>query len=545
MKSNLFSWYRPIAVLLALSLAACSSTNPYQRSDRVDIPLTKLAKEAHDNGSEQLAGDLHGAIATLKDQRREWYDSLSTQARVRALTHIGLLGLTTLALYSGLKSGVASDGDKKRLALAGAVGFAAYTGSNWYVNPPQEAAYLKGIHDLTCSMLNIEPFRMTTATFAEMKSQQLTVTAAINALDKEILQADSIYRYPDGSELAHAKVRKEAKDALSRARKTLTSSEQLKRQIDTSGVTLMRDGDLVFADVALKINAGNKSITPPIDLSTGGLAVINKFSAVKIDVPNEVGTGKTASPQNEDTKTSPPVDIAPDKQLPKEPKVTPTAGSKNDSSTSTKTLAVATADELAAQLMKRMTKDFNAATLKLEKERADLEAKHKVRDSVAYDKSNVAFKAAASECPKDVYDNCATLTAISSASSLASKTAALYAARRPLSMQLLTFNDARATARKNVQCISGGSDMSISPSEDATVKAGQVYDIAINNAPPFPVVSVSGPASMNLIVGSLPNQFIVRVTIAADAKGEVNVSISDRGLAREDVKLAVEQSPAK
>ena len=96
-----------------------------------------------------------------------------------------------------------------------------------------------------------------------------------------------------------------------------------------------------------------------------------------------------------------------------------------------------------------------------------------------------------------------------------------------------------------MQCASGGSDMTITPSEDATVKAGQVYDIAINNAPPFPVVSVSGPASMNLIVGSLPNQFIVRVTIAADAKGEVNVSISDRGLAREDVKLAVEQPAAK
>ena len=542
MKCDLHSWYRPIAVVLALSLVACSSTNPYQRSERVDIPLTKLAKEAHDNGSEQLAGNLHGAIATLKDQRREWYDSLSTQARVRAFTQIGLLGLTAVALYSGLKSGVASDGDKKRLAVAGAVGFAAYTGSDWYVNPTQEGAYLKGIHDLTCSMLNIEPFRMTTATFAAMDTQQLTLAKAIDALDKEILQADSIYRYPEGSDMAHAKVRKEAKEAFTRARKTLASSVQLQRQIDTSGVSLMRDGDLIFADIALKINAGNKTITPPIDLSSGGLAVINKFSAVKIEPGNENPTPpKPAAPGSDEKKQEPVVTGTPDK-----PSLnTNTATQIPASTASKKTLASATADELATQLTSRMTKDFEAANSKLEKERANLEKARKLLDEDVAKASTVAFKKARDECEKVTPDNCATLTAISSASSLASSTAAIYATRRPLSMRLLAFDEARKTARKNVQCISGGSDMTISPSDDATVKAGQVYDITINSAPPFPVVSVNGPAAMDLMVGKAPNQFVARITVAGDAKGEVNVSISDRGLAREDVKLTVQQPAAK
>ena len=544
MKFEFFTCCKPITVVLALTLAGCSSTNPYQRSSRVDIPLTTLALDAQKAGAAPLAGDLHGAVATLKDQRLEWYDSLSTQARVRAVTQIGLVGLTAAALYSGLKSGVTTDGDKKRFAAAGAIGFAAYTGSDWFINTKQEAAYLEGIHGLTCSMLNIEPFRMTASTFDEMKTQQIVVTNAIDALDREVFKADSIYRYPDGSDLVHAKVRKEAKDAVSRARKTLASSEQLERQIDTSGVTLMRDGDLVFAKVASKLNAGSKGVTPPTDLPAQGLAVITKFNAVKIEPGNE-NTTPPKSPSPAPAPDEP--QSQPSKTIASKPSSPGSKGDeqKNTEPTSSKTLTTATADELSAQLVARMTKDFEAAASKLEKERMQLLEKRKTQDDLAHQNSIAAFKSASDECTKAAGSNCAALTPGSSATNLASSTAALYAARRPLSMQLLTFDDARKTTRKNAECMSGGSDMTISPSEDATVKAGQVYDITINNAPPFPVVSVKGSASMSLIVGSLPNQFIARITVAADAKDEVNVSISDRGLTREEVKLTLEQPAAK
>ena len=135
MKCDLCFLYRLSTAMLVLSLAACSSTNPYQRSERVDIPLTKLASEAIEAGSENLAGNLHGAIATLKDQRREWVDSLSAQARVRAVTEIALLGVSSVALYGALKSSVISGGDKRRITAAGIFGFAAYSGSTWFVNP--------------------------------------------------------------------------------------------------------------------------------------------------------------------------------------------------------------------------------------------------------------------------------------------------------------------------------------------------------------------------------------------------------------------------
>lgn len=149
---------------LIFAVTACSSTNPYQRSKLVDDPVNQTIKSdasSQQNSMNPLAGNLDHALVIIKDQRREWYDSLSTQARVQADTQTGLLDLTTVALYSGLKAGVASDGDKNRLALAGAVNVTAYAGSDWFVNANQETAYIDGIQSPTCAMLAIEPLRVT------------------------------------------------------------------------------------------------------------------------------------------------------------------------------------------------------------------------------------------------------------------------------------------------------------------------------------------------------------------------------------------------
>ncbi|HUD32522.1 MAG TPA: hypothetical protein VMR43_05810 [Variovorax sp.] len=287
--SDVFPWQRRVVVAVAMSVGGCSSFNPYQRSHRVDVPVRQLAAEEKGKHSaiEALAGGLHGATGALKDQRKEWYDSLSSQARIRYATQFGLIGLTAVALYGGLKSGVASDNDKKRLALAGAAGFAAYSGSTWFVNAGQEHAYIEGIRELTCAMMNIEPLRVSEKDFGRMEDELKALNKAINHLDDSILKAEARYRYPRDSESAGAHVRHEAMAALKRARQTLTSSWQLHDQINNSGVVLMREGDLVFARVASRINDAQKDIAPPDALAGQGVGIIKSFRSVKIDTVSE------------------------------------------------------------------------------------------------------------------------------------------------------------------------------------------------------------------------------------------------------------------
>lgn len=497
-------WHRCMAAGLAVAIAGCSSTNPYQRSARVDKPISQLGREeVHYAHAERLAGNLHGALAVLKDQRREWYDSLSTQARVRAVTQLGLLGVTAAALYSGLKSGVTSDHDKKRLALAGAAGFAAYSGSTWFVNPAQEQAYVEGMRELTCAMMNIEPLRMSAVQFSQMRQEREDLAKAINKLDKSLLEAEAVDRYARDSKLPRAQVRAEAKDALFRARKTLASSEQLADQLNNSGVTLMREGDLVFARVAARINAASKPITSPEVMAGQAAGIISSFRSVKIDVPSESGGGGGGS-------GSPPASAAAgggggngaaNKQTP-------------SAAAASKPLESANMQELLAQVAKLQKRQVDAAAAEAGKrldERLEAEAKKQ---------------------PANVSE-------ARTARRLAAETADLYAARRPLSNRLLSFAEQRKSVERNGSCVGGVSAMSISPADDTKVAPGEAHEITVSGVTATPQVSVKGSASFEILVGPGVNQYVVRIKVAADAKGTVDVTISDRGLATEEVQLTV------
>ena len=142
--------------------------------------------------------------------------------------------------------------------------------------------------------------------------------------------------------------------------------------------------------------------------------------------------------------------------------------------------------------------------------------------------------------------DCGPLKADDIALKLASGTADVYAARRPLSNRLLTFNDARKAAARNAGCVGGGSAMTVSPAEDAKVKPGQRYSITVNGVTKPPLASVKGPATVEvLVVSGNSTQYIVRVIVKADAKGTVDVSISDQGLAVEEIQLTVDAPAAK
>ncbi len=487
-----------LTVCLAVSLAGCSSFDPYQRSQRVDTPVRQLGKEAAERygDTELLAGDLHGALVVLKDQRREWYESLSTQARMRAITQLGLIGLTAAAFYGGLKSGVTSNGDRSRLALAGGVGLAAYTGSTWFINPAQEQAYVDGIRDLTCAMLNIEPLRMSAEDFRAMEYERKYLSGTINQLDRLLRVEEAVRRYPPGDTSPQALVRVEARDALGRARRTLASSGQLLEQLRNSGVVMMREGDLVFARVAARINTTHRSVSEPDSLLTQATGIAGSFRAVKIDSASESqGVGVPAA------------------------SVAAGGGGTVVKSASAGSAAAKTSgkDNLAAALdqIKRLhQKDADAAT----REQDDL------RNQI---KSLRAEKAATEEDKRI-------------AKELAAVTSDLYADRRPLSHRLLAFHEARKSVGKNSTCFGGASAMNLSPAGDAKVKPGDVYPITVTGVTAVPKIALKGPADHEIVIGPGPNQYIVRVNIRPDAKGVVDIAVSDQASATEDIQLTVD-----
>jgi hypothetical protein len=326
------------------------------------------------------------------------------------------------------------------------------------------------------------------------------LTEAINTLDKDLLEAEAIDRYGSDSKLPRARVRAEAKEALWRARKTLASSEQLADQLNNSGVILMREGDLVFARVAARINAANKPITPPDTMASQAAGIIGKFRAVKIDAPSESSGGGGATPPA--------------------PAAAATTTGARAPAVAAKSLGTASIQELLAQVTALQQQQIAAAVAAAEKKREDkLEADAKKQPANASEASM--------------------------ARKLAKETADLYAARRPLSNRLLSFAEQRKSVERNGSCVGSVSAMTVAPADDAKVSPGEVYEIAVSGITVWPQVTVKGSATSEILVGPAVNQFVVRIKVAADAKGTVDVSISDRGLATEDIQLTVGAPAAK
>ena len=532
MKNDTILAFRTCTLIaVAVVTAGCSSFNPYQRSERLDLPLATLRADAKIPADQNLAGQLDGALAAVKHQRQEWYDSLSAQARVRAASQLTIIGVTATALYHGLKSGVTGSGDKRGLALAGALGATTFAAGDWYVNVPHEAAYIDGISGLTCKMLLIEPFRMKEESFSRMGEEQKTLTLALNKLDKALLKANALYRYDSKDDAPQAKVRVEARQALARARTTLASSEQLHRAADNSGITLLRDADLVVAAVADQIRSGHKNVTPPGTTLQSLSGIIGKYKAVKVD-PEELkdANEKTKDEPNVPAKTDAPADV-------NGAKTTPAA----DAASAPKVTKVSDAspqvliDELLTRFQKQYDNAMAAADTKMSGQ-----LRKAIKASEQAEKSAIQAGAAAQRsldyCKQAGRDDCK-VAADTEATQLAEKTAALYAARRPLSHRLLTFSEAAKAAQANRACVGAGSTMTVAPNTDANVQAGAVYTLAVNGASARPNVSIKGNASHKTYLGQ-GHQYMVEVSVSEGASGFIDIAISDASFT-EEIRLTV------
>lgn len=354
---------------------------------------------------------------------------------------------------------------------------------------------MDGIRDLTCAMLNIEPLRMSEEDFRAMRDEREHLSGAINELDRLLRVEEAVLRYPPGDTSPHALVRIEARDALGRARRTLASSGQLLEQLRNSGVVMMREGDLVFARVAARINTTHRSVSEPDSLLSQATGIAGSFRAVKIDPASESqGVGVSAASVAAGSG----------------------GGSFNSAATGSSTAKVSSNPDLEPmlrQIARLHQQDSDAAA----KNRSAGEASRSTVGQEAGERARQPDRGKAGD--RHVLSLCIPPTTEPSP------------ARLPRGAQ---------ERGKNSTCFGGASAMNLSSAGDAKVKPGDVYPITVTGVTAVPKIALKGPADHEIVIGPGPNQYIVRVNIRPDAKGVVDIAVSDQASATEDIQLTVD-----
>lgn len=517
--------------LLAFSLTSCTSFNPYQRTGLAEIPLEKATIQARTGGSTPLAGGLDGALLVLRDQQSEWYGALSSQARVRAVAQLSVMGLSVAALYGALKPGATSTVATRNLAVAGAVGAVAYTGSDWYLVPAQEDAYIVGMRKLSCAALQIEPFKMTEAELEGTVRNTKALDKALSGLDAALSRAEAVQRYADTDTSAAAAVRREARRARSQGNSTLAASVQLQREVKNSGDTLLRAGEFIFADVAASIRAASQPLKDPTTTLTRSKSILTAYQ--KVDAtPEATATTPDKTPMETPTPTAPPAS---------QPAATAATVDPTNSAVKDKTpVSDASPTVLMAQLVAQLNAGYAKAAAALEAQfKKQLGDAHKASAlaSQAAGQANASATLAQAACKQSTRTDCE-LPADTVSMDLAQKTADVYTARRPLSSQLLAFSKSSKANAANRACTVSAQSMTVSPAEDANVAPGAPYAIVLGNLAVPPAVTVTGPATYVLEV-TAPRTYTLRLAVKADAVGTVQIRITGPGADVEDITLTV------
>jgi hypothetical protein len=520
--------------LLAVSLTSCTSFNPYQRTDLASEPLEKSIRQARAGGSTPLAGGLDGALLVLRDQQSEWYGALSSQARVRAVAQLSVMGLSVAALYGALKPGATHSVASRNLALAGSVGAVAYTGSDWYLVPEQEDAYIVGMRKLSCAALQIEPFKMTQAELDSTVENTEALHHALSDLDAALSSAEAVMRYAETDTSAAAAVRREARRARSQGNSTLAASVQLQQEVKNSGDTLLRAGEFIFADVAASIRAVSQPLKDPSTTLTRYKSIVTAYQKVDATPEATATAPEKQAPESVETPASPasqPAGVAATASAPKE--------ATNNLTSVSKASPTVLMEELVARLNAGYAKAAAALEAKFKKQLGDAH-KASTLASQAAGNANASAVRALAACKKSTGTDCELPTDTVSIE-LAQKTADVYTARRPLSSQLLAFSKSSKANAANRACTASAQSMTVSPAEDASVAPGAPYAIVLGNLPVPPAVTVTGPATYVLEV-TAPGTYTLRMAVKDEAVGTVQIRIIGLGGDVEDITLTVKPS---
>lgn len=471
-------------------LTACSSFNPYQKSTELQADLAPLGsggsaqkmaaactvKDLQDTKS-VLMQELCEAQRAINAQREEWFDSLSAQSRVRVASSMSLIGLSSLALVSGLNA--TGDDVKRRLTWAGAAAAATYAGSDWWVNSAHERAYIKGYRLLTCQLGLSDALQAELSSFellegkSDHRGQLGDLDAALSELDRVLLPMTfTRLRQLQKTDRSGAKDKQELLDdaaplheqeALRAARlghSTLENARLLVAQLKQAGPQLRRRGELIVAAIAKNIQATQKRTPDPDQLIAGSLKKVMKaFTDIE---------GVKASTEGGD-------------------------GSSTGS-------------------------DKNPA------EAAD--GKRSLF-SLGIDPSAKGPRSSAGEKEDE-------------ASALGRAVAAVYAARRPLANRLYAFAQARDPWVKSPECSAQDSLLRLSPEGPIEIAPGGLREIQVINPSGLPRFRVSnGSVKSELVRSTSDGQWVVRVTVGQEAAGTFILTVSDDQGGEEEVLFKI------
>ncbi|MCU0932500.1 MAG: hypothetical protein MUE43_12045 [Serpentinimonas sp.] len=482
-------WLLPAVALLT----ACSSFNPYQKSAELQADLAPLGS----GGSAQqmaagcnvkdvqhtksvLKQELCDAQRAINAQREEWFDSLSAQSRVRVASSMSLIGLSSLALVSGLNA--TGDDVKRRLTWAGAAAAATYAGSDWWVNSAHERAYIKGYRLLTCQLGLSDALQAELSTFESLegktghRGQLGDLDAALSELDRVLLpmtfarlhqlqQADGSGAKDKQELLADAAPlhEQEAQRAARLGRSTLENARLLTAQLKQAGPQLRRRGELIVAAIAQNIQATQKRTPDPEQLIAGSLKKVMKAFT---DIEGSKGAAE------EDAGS----------------------GAEGDKKTTE-----------APDGKKSLFSPFSLG----------IDQNAKGPGSSAREKENEA-------------------------AALGHAVAAVYAARRPLANRLYAFAQARDPWVKSPECSAQDSLLRLSPEGPIEIAPGGVQEIQVINPSGLPRFRVSnGSVKSELVRSTSDGQWVVRVTVGQEAAGTFLLTVSDDQGGEEEVLFKI------
>lgn len=267
------------SLIVAVSFASGCSTYPISNKLQADLIAPAPGVAA------RFAGDIESALDAANDQRTLYWQAVSDNAKARQFAGVALIALSAAAVYKGINSD--SDSTKRWLAKAGALGGAAYLGSDYLTNVKAETAYLDAYKEITCSILWTRPLLVAASDYETWLEEVNRLELKIASVDLSLSRVQALRAFeleqPRGRELNKGVGRefRNTINALKAARKLLERSRSLKTRIETAGFALRRRVEDIGAGVGKLAHDTEPPIPNPSNWVTRASSISKSFTDIK------------------------------------------------------------------------------------------------------------------------------------------------------------------------------------------------------------------------------------------------------------------------
>ncbi len=287
--SNSKASRRAVAVTMALGLSACSMYNPHRFHEKLDRYDTQTAGSANANANantdaEKLGGNLHLAMQALEGQRRDYWNAVGTQTKVKNGLATTLIPLASWALYKTTGDSGALKGEAvRKAALFAASGYSGYT---WLAGTNREDLYLNGAAALTCMAADFAPLAVAaeefkTVTFAIEKAEE--AHQKLYTAHKQLSKLpSSIQRQPEVGSMIAA-----AQSKLKFSRRVLNDAARATAAVQQSGEALRSNTLKIAQEVAHTIDRSSPELSSLKNLIAGLPSLSNELLALEVFAQEE------------------------------------------------------------------------------------------------------------------------------------------------------------------------------------------------------------------------------------------------------------------